>query len=323
MVAASGSWWQGTLDAFGVGFIVGGLVDVVAVSLLNRVANGTEETSAEKALPTPGMVRYADDQQAPRILGYLDKSGAVVRSWCRSWVLHTGQQVVLLAGFALIAVGVGCLFLSGTAAASGSWWQGTLDAFGFGLVVGGLVDVVAASLLNRAVNETEEARQNSLRARRIQAELDKSDAVVQSQAHLWVLGSGQLVVLLAGFALIMVGVGCLFLSGMVAASGSWWQGALDAFGVGFVVGGLVDVVAVSLLNWVVNGAEIVRHNSVRAIDIFQAADKSQKKEAAAKILAMSDGQIFDDYREALLHVMIMSDAALEAKDYRDSPARWY
>jgi hypothetical protein len=32
-----GGWWQGTLDAFGVGFVVGGIVDVVAISKLNQV----------------------------------------------------------------------------------------------------------------------------------------------------------------------------------------------------------------------------------------------------------------------------------------------
>jgi hypothetical protein len=49
---------------------------------------------------------------------------------------------------------------------------------------------------------------------------------------------------LAGFALIMIGVLCLCLSALVAATASWWQGTLDAFGVGFVVGGVVDVMAI-------------------------------------------------------------------------------
>jgi len=53
----------------------------------------------------------------------------------------------------------------------------------------------------------------------------------------------------AGFALIVAGIFCLCLSGMVV--GGWWQGTLDAFGVGFVVGGIVDVLAISGLNQIV------------------------------------------------------------------------
>ena len=53
---------------------------------------------------------------------------------------------------------------------------------------------------------------------------------------------------LAGFALMVVGVLCLCLSAVVAPTGSWWQGTLDAFGVGFIVGGVIDVLAISGLN---------------------------------------------------------------------------
>jgi hypothetical protein len=82
---------------------------------------------------------------------------------------------------------------------------------------------------------------------------------MRNRLRVWVLETGPLVILLAGFALIVAGIVCLFLSGIVAGRGSWWQGTLDAFGVGFVVGGLVDLVAVSLLNW----AEKVRHDKQR------------------------------------------------------------
>jgi hypothetical protein len=53
---------------------------------------------------------------------------------------------------------------------------------------------------------------------------------------------------LAAFALIAVGVLCLSLSGAVARSGTWWQGTWQALGVGFVVGGIVDVLAISTMN---------------------------------------------------------------------------
>jgi hypothetical protein len=214
--------------------------------------------------------------------------------------------VVLLTGLALIAAGIVCLFLSDRGTGGGPWWQGTLNAFGVGFAAGGLVDVVVASLLDQVVNRTEAARQNSLRANRILAELDEPGAMVQSPVRLWVLGPGQLVVLLTGLALIVAGIVCLFLSSTVAAKGSWWQGTLGPFGVGFAVAGLVDVMAASLLDWVVNGAETVRQNSLRAIGIYQAAPETQKTKAAAEILAMCGGQILDDYREALLN-MVMSD----------------
>ncbi len=54
----------------------------------------------------------------------------------------------------------------------------------------------------------------------------------------------------AGFALIIIGAGFLYLSDAVVGTGSWWQATLDAFGVGFIVGGLVDVLAISGLNQV-------------------------------------------------------------------------
>src|SRR5215472_5782064 len=59
--------------------------------------------------------------------------------------------------------------------------------------------------------------------------------------------------MLAGSMLVTVGIVCLYLSGAVERTGSWWQGTLDAFGVGFVVGGVVDVISISLLNQILNG----------------------------------------------------------------------
>ena len=47
--------------------------------------------------------------------------------------------------------------------------------------------------------------------------------------------------------MIAGGILCVSLSGAVARPGSWWQSTLDAFGVGFVVGGIVDVLAISAL----------------------------------------------------------------------------
>ena len=60
----------------------------------------------------------------------------------------------------------------------------------------------------------------------------------------------------AGLALILAGILCLCLSGAVVTG--WWQGTLDAFGVGFVVGGVVDVLAMSGLNQFSRKSEIDR-----------------------------------------------------------------
>jgi len=66
----------------------------------------------------------------------------------------TSQRLIWLAGLALITSGVVCLYLSDAVARPGSWWQGTLDAFGVGFTVGGIVDVVAISLITKSSLET-------------------------------------------------------------------------------------------------------------------------------------------------------------------------
>jgi hypothetical protein len=82
--------------------------------------------------------------------------------------LFTGLRLVLMAGFLVIMAGVLCLCLSGMVAATGSWWQGTLDAFGVGLVVGGLIDVLAIFGLNQFLAGKDQRRQkNNRKAREI------------------------------------------------------------------------------------------------------------------------------------------------------------
>jgi hypothetical protein len=72
---------------------------------------------------------------------------------------HRGQGLVLLAGFALIVVGVLCLCTSALVVDTGSWWQGTLDAFGVGFIVGGVVDVLAIFQLNNAIKAEDQERE--------------------------------------------------------------------------------------------------------------------------------------------------------------------
>jgi hypothetical protein len=61
--------------------------------------------------------------------------------------------LILLVGVILVAAGVVCLYLSDAVARPGSWWQGTLDGFGVGLVIGGLVDATTITLLTLSVSD--------------------------------------------------------------------------------------------------------------------------------------------------------------------------
>jgi hypothetical protein len=87
----------------------------------------------------------------------LTKLRWVFKRW---WRRHRGMVLVFLAGLALVAVGIVCLYLSD--ARVHGWWQSTLDGLGVGFIVGGLVDVVAISLLNNFLT-TEQARRESYR----------------------------------------------------------------------------------------------------------------------------------------------------------------
>ena len=61
--------------------------------------------------------------------------------------------------------------------------------------------------------------------------------------------TGQQLVYLTGFALIVAGVVCLCLSDAVVTG--WRANTLDAFGVGFVAGDLIDVLALSGLTKII------------------------------------------------------------------------
>ncbi len=76
-------------------------------------------------------------------------------SRARIWLAAglTSPRLIVLAGVLLVATGVLCLYLS-EAVVRTAWGQGTLQAFGVGFVVGGVVDAVAISLLNQYVADT-------------------------------------------------------------------------------------------------------------------------------------------------------------------------
>ena len=64
------------------------------------------------------------------------------------------NRLIWIAGIALIALGIVCLYLS-DAVVTG-WWQGTLEAFGVGFIVGGLIDVLALSGWLARILDTEQ-----------------------------------------------------------------------------------------------------------------------------------------------------------------------
>jgi hypothetical protein len=121
--------------------------------------------------------------------------------------------------------------------------------------------------------------------------------------------SSQRLVLLAGLVLIVVGIFCLCLSGVVVTG--WWQGTLDAFGVGFVVGGIVDVLAISGLNQVSADEEHERQENNRlAQEIIQSyqGDPAQARQAA-ELLARSRSLIDPVLAGALLSIVGWGGAA--------------
>lgn len=92
------------------------------------------------------------------------------RLWERITLIRR-QRPVLLAGFIIIAVGIICLYLSDQVVTG--WWQGTLDAFGVGFIIAGIVDVLAISALNqriKAENERIKAENERLQSLNQQAE---------------------------------------------------------------------------------------------------------------------------------------------------------
>jgi hypothetical protein len=74
--------------------------------------------------------------------------------------------VVLVAGVLLVAGGALCLYLSDAVAPADSWEASTLDAFGVGFVVGGVVDVTAISLLDGILTDLRDREQALLREKR-------------------------------------------------------------------------------------------------------------------------------------------------------------
>jgi hypothetical protein len=110
------------------------------------------------------------------------------------------------------------------------------------------------------------------------------------------------VVFLAGFALIAVGIICLCLSDEQVTG--WWQRTLDAFGVGFITGGLVDVLAISMLNQFVTVEQGRRESYRESLPIWQNSDHAAAAEGAEKLLAKYEpGQFYPEVFDAMQEVI--------------------
>jgi hypothetical protein len=94
----------------------------------------------------------------------------------------------------------------------------------------------------------------------------------------------------AGLALIVVGILCLSLSGVVVTG--WWQDTLDAFGVGFVVGGIVDVLAISGLN------QIVAERQKISEEVQAGEQRRRQASQQADFLLRETGDLFGNAVEA-------------------------
>jgi hypothetical protein len=64
----TGSWWQGTLQALGVGFVVGGIVDVLAISTLSQYSNALQRRLNKEASDIISLDKLAHDPRASEML---------------------------------------------------------------------------------------------------------------------------------------------------------------------------------------------------------------------------------------------------------------
>lgn len=103
----------------------------------------------------------------------------------------------------------------------------------------------------------------------------------------------QRLIWVSGLALIVAGILCLCLSGAVVQG--WWQGTLDAFGVGFTVGGVVDVLAISGLNQRVRAEDMRREAFNREaesiLQLSSEVSREVRNEAAVSLLKRSKGHL--------------------------------
>jgi hypothetical protein len=128
---------------------------------------------------------------------------------------------------------------------------------------------------------------------------------------------------LAGFFLVAAGIICLYLSDKVVTG--WWQGTLNAFGVGFIVGGIVDVLAISGLDQRIKADDARRReNNRQAEEILRNPDRFDGQlKAAISFLATAQGPMDSHLRIGLqrtvLHTLNLLQAARETGHWAAEP----
>ena len=105
-------------------------------------------------------------------------------------------------------------------------------------------------------------------------------------------------VVMAGLALIVLGIVGLILSAKIASD--WWQGTLQALGVGFIVGGVVDVLAISRLNQIIQSASDKQRGKYKQ-DAEAIVAAVPPGEVDGYLRVLRDDQKSLDVRAAVLH----------------------
>jgi hypothetical protein len=125
----------------------------------------------------------------------------------------------------------------------------------------------------------------------------------------------------SGLALIAIGILCLSLSGAVARTGSWWQGTWQALGVGFVVGGIVDVLAISFMSQYSSARQ--RYWNDAASELLRVANDAKAPTVVAMIaswyLAQGGNEIDPGLRRELRRLETAAKEASAAEE--ESQAR--
>jgi hypothetical protein len=109
----------------------------------------------------------------------------------------------------------------------------------------------------------------------------------------------------SGFVLIALGiVGLIWshalASGANATAHAWWVGTLQALGVGFVVGGLIDVLVISGLEGVIRAEEQRRKQANKlARAILHSKGGENERQEGLELLRESYELLDEDVRQAL------------------------
>ncbi len=123
---------------------------------------------------------------------------------------------------------------------------------------------------------------------------------------------------ITGITLSALGVICLYLSDQVVTG--WWQGTLGAFGAGFIIGGVVDVLAVSGLAYISKTEERwLQESTLRAERAVQRRRTAEGIEQARQLLQTALPYLDERLRDEVLQFLTTLPA--EPPDDRSPRAR--